>query len=118
MSHKKILVSLYFLSLVLHACGASLLPTLEAAVPTATGVVAVPTHSTATRFETVMVTGNVNVRDESFRIYGWLAKGELVEAVCSDNWCVILQGQYDGLRFWRGCSSDNPDNLGCMTKVD
>jgi hypothetical protein len=59
----------------------------------------------------VTVVGTVNVRDDSGRVVGWLEGGDRVRAVCDGQWCV-LPGD-DGLMFWRGCSDNNPDGLGC-----
>jgi hypothetical protein len=61
----------------------------------------------------VQVTGNVYVRDDNNEVQGWLEAGTLVQAECEGNWCYIKGGQFKGLRFWRGCSEDNPDDMGC-----
>jgi hypothetical protein len=62
---------------------------------------------------TVVIRGNVYVRDNSGAVQGWLEAGTVVNAVCDGQWCVVKSGQFTGLRFWRGCSADNPDNTGC-----
>src|SRR5690242_11540618 len=88
------------------------LPTLPASpTPTATSLAALP-EVTATS-SMVTITGNVWMRDAEGNAHGWLAAGQQVLAVCDGNWCVLSD---NGLRFWRGCSANNPDKLACRMR--
>jgi hypothetical protein len=49
--------------------------------------------------------------DANSKVTGSLLRGATVEAVCIGNWC-----ETGGAYFWRGCSSDNPENLGCSER--
>jgi hypothetical protein len=90
---------------LLAGCSAYVPPTVVS--PTTTPA-ALPTAAT-----TVVIRGNVYVRDNSGEVQGWLEAGTTVEAACSGEWCYITGGQFDGLKFWRGCSEDNPAGAGC-----
>jgi hypothetical protein len=97
------------LALVVSSC--NILPTVEPGVPTGVGTSlpkAVPTPT----IPLVTVTGDVFVRDANGAAQGYIPKGSTVYAVCTGEWCN-LDG---GLKFWRGCSSDNPYKLGCTSK--
>ena len=107
------------LLLLLSACSASLLPT----VPVTTTATAMATRElpqitaivvTSSPPPLVTITGNVNVRDASGAVVGWLVKGDRVNAVCRGQWCAVVVGQHAGYKFWRGCSDNNPDSLGCL----
>ena len=110
---------LAIIALVILKCTACVgLPTLAVTpttvvvtrpVPTAT---VFPTVTTLPSFLNVRIIGNVNLRDKTDYIVGWLAQGELVKAVCEGQWCWLSSG----LRFWRGCSDNNPEFLGCQTR--
>jgi len=100
---------------LLSACAG--LPTL-AVTPTltATSLVAVipsptPAPAAIPSAPFVTIVGTVNVRDDSGRVIGWLASGDRVRAVCDGQWCVLTGD--DGLMFWRGCTDNNPEGLGC-----
>lgn len=97
-------LAIVVLVLVLNACG-SVLPTLEVtnSMPTQKTV-------TVTVSPSVTIVGNVNLRDDKGVVVGWLARGEIVQAVCEGTWCLLS----DNTMFWRGCGSDNPANLGCL----
>ena len=55
----------------------------------------------------------VNVRAKpDGDVIGTLKAGDAVTVLsCDGNWCEIEQGW-----VWRGCISDNPDNLGCEAR--
>jgi hypothetical protein len=87
------------------------LPTLEptpTAVPTDTPP-PTPTHDV---FERVTITGDVNIRDGQDVVRGWLKQGDQVFAICTGDWCYLG----DGLKIWRGCTSDNPYNQTCTRR--
>jgi len=99
--------------IVLSGCQG--LPTLEVTatvVPTTLPTTLLPTYIAMI----VQVTGDVYLRDDQGNVRGWLYKGDRVQAHCSGNWCQIFSGSYRGYRFWRGCSSDNPDHKRCQAK--
>lgn len=120
MARKWFPVTIYVLALAVHACGNTLqsfaVPTLSpTSVPTllpTQPILPTSVGSPLAELPTVEITGNVYVRDGEGGIHGWLSKGQSVQAACSGNWCVLA----NGLRFWRGCSSDNPASLGCQSK--
>ena len=99
------LVVLLLAAVLLSACSAYVPPTVVS--PTTTPA------ALTTPVATVVVRGNVYVRDNNDEVQGWLEAGTTVEAVCSGDWCHITGGQFDGLKFWRGCSEDNPAGAGC-----
>lgn len=41
-----------------------------------------------------------------------LQSGDSVMALCIERWCELESGGY----IWRGCTDDNPMNLGCEQK--
>ncbi len=41
-------------------------------------------------------------------VIGALYRGDIVSGTCIDYWCKVTDGF-----VWRGCTSDNPDKLGC-----
>ena len=90
-----------------------LLAGCSAYVPPSPTVTATSTEPTATKQPTVKVEGNVYVRDSNDEVQGWLEAGTEVQATCTGDWCYITGGQFDGLKFWRGCSEDNPAGAGC-----
>lgn len=57
----------------------------------------------------VTIMGNVWLRAGDNTQTGVLLAGTKVLAVCEGDWCAV-EG---GLRFWRGCSDNNPGNLTC-----
>ncbi|HEY6019634.1 MAG TPA: hypothetical protein VIY48_06965 [Candidatus Paceibacterota bacterium] len=61
----------------------------------------------------VRITGDVYIRDGQDVRRGTLRAGSEVLAVCEGDWCVLAGS---GLRFWRGCSSDNPEGLKCLPR--
>jgi hypothetical protein len=65
-------------------------------------------------FPTLEIAGNVRLRDydgaDSGRI---LVTGSTQRAICDREWCY-LEGTL--LKFWRGCTSNNPQELGCQSK--
>lgn len=90
--------------------GCNILPTVEPTVPT--GVVAntVAVDATPT-IPVITITGTVYVREVANEdmVVGYMVEGQTVHAVCDGHWC-----EFDnGLKVWRGCTSDNPFNLGC-----
>lgn len=91
------------------------LPTLETA-PTTVPTKLLPTATATGKCMTIEITGDVYVRDEEGKVVGWLNKADHVQAVCSGDWCQIISGRYSGFRFWRGCSSDNPDDKSCQAR--
>lgn len=107
--NKKIQLLTILLTLWLTSCSAYQPPATATSVPQ--GIKAETLTPTST--VTVVVKGNVYVRDEAGAVQGWLEAGTSVEASCRGDWCYISGGQFDGLKFYRGCSADNPDSLGC-----
>jgi hypothetical protein len=110
---RKILVALGVAIILFIACNlltaCTGLPTLPAPTSTqALGVTQTPTPNVPL----VTVTGDVFVRDSQGAAKGYLLNDSTVYALCSGEWCY-LDG---GLKFWRGCSSDNPYKLGCTSK--
>lgn len=95
-----IIISLVFLT----GC----LPTLPTLTPTP-GPLAVPTFTPTPNMPLVTVTGDVFVRDAQDVVQGYMLKGTTVYARCVGQWCYVE----NSLKFWRGCSSDNPYELGC-----
>ena len=110
------------LALLLSACSSSLLPTLDVTmVPTTLPTVTLTTLPQADNTVVaspapplVAVVGTVNLRDADGAVVGWLAAGDRVQAVCGGQWCAVVAGEYAGYKFWRGCSGDNPEGLGCQ----
>ncbi len=100
-----VLLTAAVLAILLSSCSAYVSPTVVS--PTTTPA------ALTTPVTTVVVRGNVYVRDNSDEVLGWLEAGTTVEAACSGDWCYITGGQFDGLKFWRGCSEDNPAGAGC-----
>jgi hypothetical protein len=64
----------------------------------------------------VGIVGDVNLRNSQDQAKGWLQAGSVVLALCDGEWCRITAGPLEGLRFWRGCSSDNPDGRSCQKR--
>jgi hypothetical protein len=56
------------------------------------------------------------VRDDQGNVMGWLYEADLVHAICSGDSCHISSGSYSAYRFWRGCSSNNPERKSCQVK--
>jgi hypothetical protein len=101
--------------LLILLSGCQGLPTLEVtatAVPTTLPTALVPTATAMI----VQITGDVYVRDNQGKVVGWLYNGSQVQAQCLGNWCSISSGSYTGYHFWRGCSSDNPEDKKCQSK--
>jgi hypothetical protein len=90
-------------------------PSPTAPVPTAT---AKPTEAsvTAQDVQTATIQATVYVRaepDANSPEIGSLMTGEVVEIVtCAGDWCQIEPEGY----VWRGCLSENPDNLKCEAR--
>ena len=110
-----LLAWLVVLSLLLSSCAASVLPTLDVTTMPTTLPTEAPTTAVGTVVETspsplVTVVGNVNIRTADGAVVGWLVKGDRVKAACNGQWCVLS----DNTKFWRGCSDNNPDGLGCL----
>jgi hypothetical protein len=92
--------------------------------PTATSLVAATRQPTKTATSTPRVTtidagvraSSLNVRAEpNGAVVGYLGGGESVTvSECDGSWCHIEQ-PFDGW-VWRGCLTDNPDDLGCQAK--
>ena len=99
------LVVLLLATVLLSGCSAYVPPTVVSPTTTPTAV--------TTPVTTVVVRGNVYVRDNNDEVQGWLEAGTEVQATCTGDWCYITGGQFDGLKFWRGCSEDNPAGAGC-----
>lgn len=59
----------------------------------------------------LQITGNVYVRNRQGVVVDSLLKGTGVAGTCQGDWCNIGSGY-----IWRGCTSDNPDVLGCEAK--
>lgn len=126
-------LALIFLALAILACASpgwvqtpEPLPTLTPiatdtplAIPQALAIATegkLPTDTPAVWYAAVKLP-TVNVRKtangESSGTY--LAAGDLVTIVqCTDDWCQISK-PVEGYVF-RGCLSDNPENLGCTSK--
>jgi membrane-bound ClpP family serine protease len=95
-----------------------------AQTPTATSLVAVTQQPTKTATSTQRITtidagvraSSLNVRAEpNGAVVGYLGGGESVTvSECDGSWCHIEQ-PFDGW-VWRGCLTDNPDDLGCQAK--
>lgn len=95
------------------------LPTIDPVPTTApTKVLSTPTRmpEAGNTAITVQITGDVNVRDMQDVVRGWLHAGQPVSAVCSMDWCTVVGGAFHGMRFWRGCSSDNPERKSCQAR--
>jgi hypothetical protein len=116
------------LAVLQMACVASVmqLPTqTSTAVPTVSSTIApspVPATRTATpaaEAETAIITAIVYVRqlaDASSAAVGSLETGAEVEIVeCTGEWCEVRTDVLVGF-VWRGCLSDNPDNLKCEAR--
>lgn len=110
-------LAILYLALIKLLSGCVGLPTVTV-TPASTRLVAVTTSPvsdvspTATRPEGlpfVQITGNVNLRDGDGVAIGWLARGKAVQAKCEGQWCYLS----DNSKFWRGCSDNNPERLGC-----
>jgi len=87
------------------------------AYPTSTPTAGTPAATLTPVTGLIEVTGNVYVRDSNNEVQGWLEAGTLVQAECrEDNWCYVKAGQFKGLKFWRGCSEDNPEDIGCVAR--
>jgi uncharacterized protein YgiM (DUF1202 family) len=87
------------------------------ASPTATAYpVPSSTATEAAQVQTVTIQAVVYVRqmpDASSAAIGSLETGERVEIVaCDGDWCEIVPAGY----VFRGCTSDNPDELKCEAK--
>jgi hypothetical protein len=101
---------------LLSSCaGMSAFAITTTTTPTVTTSTPSPTRH-LTKYPTVQITGDVYVRDDAGKIVGWLYRDDQVQATCSDDWCQILSGSYSGYDFWRGCSSDNPENRSCQAR--
>ena len=103
------------LAMILLLPGCLGLPTLET-TPTPVPTALLPTATATATSITVRITGDVYVRDEQGNVIGWLYKDDEVQAVCSGDWCNIYGGKYSGYKFWRGCSSDNPERKSCQAR--
>jgi hypothetical protein len=86
-------------------------PTRTATVPTATSV----QFTTVKQQSATVVQAVVNVRTApDGDVIGFLRAGDVVNVLeCSELWCKI---ESPAGYVWRGCLSDNPENLGCSTK--
>lgn len=61
-------------------------------------------------FGVFTVLQTVYIRDLSGAVVGYLPAGKKVSGSCKGNWCYIAGSD---TKLWRGCSSDNPESLGC-----
>ena len=101
--------------IIILLSGCQGLPTLDitaTAVPTTLQTAIIPT----TTAMIAHITGDVYVRDNQGKVIGWLYMGDNVQAACSGDWCQIYSGPYSGYRFWRGCSSANPEGKSCRAR--
>jgi hypothetical protein len=105
------------ITLLLLLAGCAGLPTVEPTpmppatdtpAPTATANV---TYTPLATVGTVAITGDVWLRDAHDVERGYLLQGAEVAAVCNGEWCYV-----GGLKFYRGCSSDNPAGLACRMR--
>ena len=65
-------------------------------------------------FHLLTITHDVKVRDvDTEEVVDWLKAGAHRWAVCAGKWCYIQKTE--GM-VWRGCTSDNPAELGCKAK--
>jgi hypothetical protein len=103
------------LAVILLLSGCLGLPTIEI-MPTIIPTTLLPTATATGKPRTIVITGDVYVRDDQDKVMGWLYKGDQVQAACSGDWCQILSGSYSGYHFWRGCSSDNPERKSCQAR--
>lgn len=123
---KKVLAIVIIITTVVLApgCSGGLLD--EYVIPTSTATVAPsPTATLAPGITQVVVhggivdiLGDVYLRDETDETRGVLLAGTSVFAECDGRWCMVTAGQHTGLRFWRGCGSDNPEGLGCSSRQE
>ena len=66
------------------------------------------------RFQLITVTGDVNVCNvDTDVVVGWLKAGDRRWAVCAGKYCYIQRTER---KIWRGCTDDNPSELGCKSK--
>lgn len=112
---------LTLLTLAIMALGVSAclqMPTPNAPTPTPTALLTPTPNATRTPVFTLVPTpnalgviGNVYIRQtpNGIRI-GSLALGAKVYGICAGDWCKI---EKPAGYVWRGCLSDNPDNLLC-----
>lgn len=122
MSRSKIAL-LFLLALAQVACIASALavptpaptqqPTLTRAVPTL--LPTITNTANAPEWTATVSKAVVNVREKpGGAVIGSLRSGDFVEIVaCAEKWCEIVEPA--GF-IWRGCLSDNPDELKCEAK--
>lgn len=106
-----------FVMLWLFGCAG--LPTLEVTPtpkPTQGNALVTLTPKPANTSESVgsvTITGDVYLRDGEDVRRGTLRAGSEVLATCDGDYCVLADS---GLRFWRGCTSDNPEGLKCQPR--
>ena len=103
------------LAIILLLSGCLGLPTVET-TPTTVPTAVRPPATDMGQPMAMEISGDVYVRDSQGNVMGWLYKADQVQAVCLGDWCKIYGGKYDGYKFWRGCSSDNPEQKSCQTR--
>jgi len=112
---RRIIGLLTVLAMVLMACFSPVVFVTESPDPTSTVLATpIPTLLTSTpteEFGIVTVLANVWTRDSvsNVRVGSYLG-GKVVRAVCRGEWCYPANTD---LKFWRGCSDNNPANMGC-----
>lgn len=119
---RRLILALAVLALGILAC-TKVTPTPNALGETATPTVEIPNATpfptrtatpTETQFPTLAIVGNVWIREiPNGEIVGSLDAGTTTTGDCTGEWCHIPNGW-----IWRGCTSNNPNALGCEMREE
>jgi hypothetical protein len=114
---------LVILAAILASCNFVISPPLPTLTPAPTSS-PLPTRTpapmatgTGAATVAVVIAGSVNVHrepDTKSEVVGWVYSDQKVAIVSCDGDYCLLEQPFGYV--WRGCISDNPDNLGCEAR--